>query len=47
MWTTLFVERLTNSLERHIPAVLCGADMELYTKGQQDLIAVAYYTAAI
>ena len=46
-WKTLFVERLTNSLDRRIPAVFCGDGIELYTKGQHDLIAKAYYTATI
>ena len=44
---TLFVERLINSLDRRIPAVFCGDGIELYTKGQHDLIAEVYYTAAI
>ena len=47
MWKTLFVECLTNSLDRRIPAVLWGDGIRLYTKGQHDLIAEAYYTAAI
>ena len=47
VWKTLFVERLTNSLDRRIPAVFCGDGIELYTKGQHDLIVKAYYTAAI
>ena len=41
------MERLTNSLDWRIPAVFCGDGIELYAKGQQDLIAEAYYTAAI
>ena len=47
VWKTLFVERLTNSLDRRIPAVFCGDGIELYDKGLHDLIAEAYYTAAI
>ena len=46
-WKTLFVERLTNSLDRRIPEVFCGDGIELYTKGQHDLIAETYYTIAI
>ena len=46
-WKTLLVERLTNSLDRRIPAVFCGDGIELYTKGQHDRIAEAYYTVAI
>ena len=41
------MDRLTNSLDRRIPAVFCGEGIELYAKGQHDLIAKAYYTAAI
>ena len=47
VWKTLCVERLTNSLDRRIPAVFCGDGIELYTKGQHGLIAKLYYTAAI
>ena len=41
------MERLTNSLDRRIPAVFCGDGIELYTKGQHDVITEAYYIAAI
>ena len=46
-WKTLFVERFTNALDRRISAVYCSDGIELYTKGKHDLIAEAYYTAAI
>ena len=46
-WKTLFVERVTNSFDRRIPTVFCGDGIELYSKVQHDLIAEAYYTAAI
>ena len=38
VWKTLFVERLTNSLDRRIPAVFCGDGIELYPKGQPTLL---------
>ena len=44
---TLFVERLTNSLDHGILAVFCDDVIELYVNGQHDLVAEAYYTAAI
>ena len=44
---TLFLKRLTNSLDRRIPAVFCRNGIELYFKGQHDLITEAYYTATI
>ena len=47
LWKALFVERLANSLDWRISADFCGDGIELYTKGQHDLIAEAYYTAAI
>ena len=47
VWKTLFVKRLTNSLDRRILAVFFGDGIELYAKCQHDLIAKAYYTAAI
>ena len=47
VWKTLFVKRLINSLDLRIPAVFCGNGIELSAKGQHDLIAEAYYTAAI
>ena len=47
VWKTLFVKCLTNSLDRRIIAVICGDGIELYSKGQHDFIAEAYYTAAI
>ena len=47
VWKRLFVKRINNSLDRRIPAVFIGDGIELYTKGQHDLIAEAYYTVAI
>ena len=41
------MRRLTNSLDRRIPAVFCSDGIELYPKGQHDLITEAYYTTAI
>ena len=41
------MERFTNYFDRRIPAVFFGDGIELDNKGQNDLIAEAYYTAAI
>lgn len=46
-WTKALAERITNSLDRRIPAVLCRNGIELDRKGLYDPIAEAYYTAAI
>ena len=46
-WKTFLFERLANSLDRRILAVLSQGGIDLYPKGQHDLIKEAYYTATI
>ena len=47
VWKTLLFERLAHFFDRRIPAILYQGGIDLYPKGQHDLIKEAYYTATI